>query len=98
MTSQSMRLPLTIDITKTETVETDALIDSGSAGIFIHREYAKQLGLKQIPLARPIIAQNINGTANKQGDMTQIPSKSPRCRARKRIFCSWTPMVAKSQS
>ena len=46
MTSQSIHIPLTIDLSKTEIIETLALIDSGAGGIFIHTDYAKQLGLK----------------------------------------------------
>ena len=70
MTSQSIRIPLTIDLSKTEIIETLALIDSGAGGIFIHTDYAEQLGLKQIPLDKSITAQNIDGTSNKRGLMT----------------------------
>ena len=51
-----MRLPLTIEISGTETVETNALLDSGAGGVFINEEYAKQLGLRMMPLPKPIIA------------------------------------------
>ena len=70
MTSQSIRIPLTIDLSKTEIIETLALIDSGAGGIFIHTDYAKQLGLKRIPLDKSITARNVDGTPNKRGLMT----------------------------
>ena len=64
MTSQSICIPLTIDLSKTE------IIDSGAGGIFIHTDYAEQLGLKQIPIDKSITARNIDGTPNKRGLMT----------------------------
>ena len=65
-----MQLPLTIEISGMETIETNALLDSGAGGVFINEEYARQLGLRMIPLPKPIIAQNVDGTPNKQGEMT----------------------------
>ena len=70
MTSQSICILLTIDLSKIEIIETLALIDSGAGGIFIHTDYIKQLGLKQISLDKSITAQNIDGTPNKRGLMT----------------------------
>ena len=70
MMSQSICIPLTIDLSKTEIIETLALIDSGAGGIFIHTDYAEQLGLKQIPLDKSITARNVDGTPNKRGLMT----------------------------
>ena len=70
MMSQSICIPLTIDLSKTETIETLALINSGAGGIFIHTDYAEQLELKRIPLDKSITAWNINGTPNKRGLMT----------------------------
>src|ERR1700733_15331770 len=70
MTSQSMQLPLTIEISGTETIETNALLDSGAGGVFINAEYARQLGLRMIPLPKPIITRNVDDTPNKRGEMT----------------------------
>jgi hypothetical protein len=57
---------LTIDISGTETVETNALIVSGAGGIFINEEYARQLKLKKLPLKKPIIARNIDNHKEKR--------------------------------
>ena len=70
MTSQFICIPLTIDLSKTEIIETLALINSGAGGIFIHTNYAEQLGLNQIPLDKSITTRNIDGTPNKRGLMT----------------------------
>ena len=70
MTSQSIHIPLTIDLSKTEIIETLALINSGAGGIFIHTDYAEQLGLKQIPLNKSITARNVDGTPDKRGLIT----------------------------
>ena len=70
MTSQSIHILLTIDLSKTEIIETLALINSGAGGIFIHTDYAEQLGLKQIPFDKSITAWNIDRTSNKRGLIT----------------------------
>ena len=56
MMSQSIHIPLTIDLSKTEIIKTLALINSGAGGIFIHTDYSEQLGLRQIPLNKSITA------------------------------------------
>ena len=70
MTSQSIHIPLTINLSKTEIIETPALINSGAGGIFIHTHYAKQLGLKWIPLDKSITTRNVDRTPNKRRLMT----------------------------
>ena len=56
MSSQSICIPLTIDLSKTVIIVTLALIYAGAGAIFIHTDYAKQLGLKRIPLDKSITA------------------------------------------
>ena len=51
-------------------VETLALLDSGAGGVFIDREYQRRLKIPTIPLQRPILVHNVDGTANKKGVIT----------------------------
>ena len=64
-------MPISIaNLSKNETVETLALIDSGAGGKFINREYAELLGLPTQKLNRPVTARNVDGTVNKAGTIT----------------------------
>ena len=62
----SLSIPLKIK-TESETVETNALIDSGAGGEFIDQNYAKTLNLPLKTLDKPIPAINVDGTLNKKG-------------------------------
>ena len=53
--------------TKTETVETHALLDSRAGGEFINQNYAKTLNQPLKTLDKQIPAINIDGTLNKKG-------------------------------
>ena len=64
--ANTISLPITIK-NEYQSVETLALIDSGAGGQFIHRDYAKQLGLSTRPLEKAIMARNVDGTTNKTG-------------------------------
>ena len=46
------------------------LIDSGATANFLNQRVVKQLGFKPKKLARPIPVKNINGTPNKDGQLT----------------------------
>ena len=46
------------------------LIDSGATANFLDRRVAKQLGFKPKKLERPVPVKNINGTPNKDGQLT----------------------------
>ena len=52
---------------ESETVETNALLDSGAGGEFIDQNYAKTLNLPLETLNKPIPAINVDGTLNKKG-------------------------------
>ena len=62
----SLTIPLKIK-TKKETIETNALLDSGAGGEFIDQNYAKTLNLPLKTLGKPIPAINVDGTLNKKG-------------------------------
>ena len=62
----SLTLPLKIK-TEEETVETNALLDSGAGGEFIDENYTKTLDLSLKTLDKPIPAINVDGTLNKKG-------------------------------
>ena len=53
-----------------EPLHTQALLDSGAAGIFIDQSFAKLHNLPQIPLRTPILVRNVDGTPNKKGTIT----------------------------
>ena len=56
---------------KDESIETIAFIDYRVEGTFIHKELIKQHQLLIYALNRPIIAQNIDNTINKEGVITR---------------------------
>ena len=62
MTANTISLPILIKKSESENIETLALIDSGAGGKFINLKYAKQLGLPILPLKKPIMAWNMDGT------------------------------------
>ena len=61
-----MTIPLKIK-TEEETVEMNALLDSGSGGKFIDQNYAKTLNLPLKTLDKPIPTINVDRTLNKKG-------------------------------
>ena len=78
MNEQSMRLLIHIAKDEKETVETEALLDSGAGGIFIDRDFAIQNDLPLDTLPRMMKAQNIDGTPNKKGMITRWPATEAR--------------------
>ena len=66
-----MRIPVTVD----RTVETLALIDSGAGGTFIDETFARNHNLPLTRLINPIPVYNVDGTRNKQGEITQYAWK-----------------------
>ena len=63
--SNSLSIPISIELAERETVETMGLIDSGAGGKFINQNYVKKIGLETKKLNKPIIARNVDGTENK---------------------------------
>ena len=59
--SNSISLPITIEIRENETVETLGLIDSGAGGQFIDQEYVEEMKLKTSLLEKPLLARNVDG-------------------------------------
>ena len=70
--SNSISLPITIEIRENETVETLGLIDIGAGGQFIDQEYVEEMKLKTSLLEKPHLARNVDGTKNKQGKITSF--------------------------
>lgn len=57
-------------------VGTQALFDTGADGSFVNRRFINKHGIKQQALGRPITVQNVDGTKNKDGQITstvQLP-------------------------
>jgi Retroviral aspartyl protease len=52
---------------KNEPIKTRALVDSGTGGTFMDQNYAWKQGFNLTKLEYPIMAQNVDGTENKQG-------------------------------
>ena len=69
-TGNSISLPISItNLSKNETVETLALVDSGAGGRFINRKYAELLELPTQKLNKPVIARNVDGTITSYVDL-----------------------------
>jgi hypothetical protein len=52
---------------KNKPIETQPLVDSGAGGIFMDQNYAWKHRFNLTKLEYPIMAQNVDGTENKQG-------------------------------
>ena len=48
----------------------EALVDTGATHNFLSPEFAKQYALQPLPLQRPRVICNVNGTTNKGGEIT----------------------------
>jgi len=67
-TRQTMTLPIILHV-KGRKVETIALVDSGAAGIFIDRSFAKENKLELVPTPKRIAVYNVDGTENQDGSI-----------------------------
>ena len=75
--STSLRLKVEIETTATDTAEKKsitALLDSGSTGKCIDRDYAKSCRFNLVKLAQPIQVYNVDGTPNKAGSIMEVVS------------------------
>ena len=73
----STSLRLKVEIETTDTVErksVTALLDSGSTGKCIDRDYAKSCWFNLVKLAQPIPVYNVDRTPNKAGLITEVVS------------------------
>ena len=70
--SNSLSIPISIETEDNIIIETLGLIDSGAGEQFIDQDYADKIGLKTQPLAKPLLAQNIDGMKNKLGQITSF--------------------------
>ena len=65
------------------TIEVEALLDSGATGCFIDKSWALDRRLRLSKLVKPVPVLNVDGTRNQEGDITHyisgllIPSKPP---------------------
>ena len=53
-----------------ETVDLEALLDSGAGGLFIDETFVKQNDFTLHELSEPLNAYNVDGTLNKKGTIT----------------------------
>ena len=73
--STSLRLKVEIETTDTaERKSVTALLDSGSTGECINRDYAKSCWFNLVKLEQLIPVYNVDGTPNKAGSITEVVS------------------------
>ena len=53
-----------------EEVTVDALLNSRATGLFMNKEFVEKNGFKIERLERPVKVMNVDGTHNKEGDIT----------------------------
>ena len=73
----STSLKLKVEIETTDTAERKSittLLDSGSTGECIDRDYAKSCQFNLVKLAQPIPVYNIDGTPNEAGSIMEVVS------------------------
>ena len=66
---------LKIELQATDTGEVKsvkALLDSGATGMFIDQGYVKTHKLSTIPLSKPILVRNVDGTPNEGGSIKEV--------------------------
>ena len=68
--AKSLRIPITIHVGE-KTVIINALIDSGAEGIFINSSLIKNHQLPTQKYKKPILARNVDGTLNKEAQITE---------------------------
>ena len=61
---------MTVHFLHTGDTTADALVDTGATHNFLSSEFAKQYSLQPLPLQHPHIIRNVDGTANKGGEIT----------------------------
>ena len=66
----SIRIPVTIYI-KEKPIFLRALIDSGAEGVFINSQIINRYEIPQQPLLNPIKIRNVDGTLNKEKEISQ---------------------------
>ena len=73
MNSNSLKLRVEIQTTDTQEIKSgNALLDCGATGLFIDANYVKEQGLNTRTLTRPIPVNNVDGTANEAGPITEV--------------------------
>ena len=73
-TSTSLKLKVEIETTDTAEKSVTTLLDSGSTGECIDRDYVKSCWFNLVKLAQPIPVYNIDGTPNEAGLITEVVS------------------------
>ena len=64
--SKSILIPMAFKHnTEMKLIKSEALLDSGTGGIFIDQHYVRKLGLEPKTLETPMKAKNVDGTINK---------------------------------
>jgi len=69
--NKSISIPIALEQSEQETVETSALIDSGAGGQFINQNFVQKHQLPTRNLEQPITAYNVDGTLNKKGTISK---------------------------
>ena len=73
MGTQSMRMIIPIESKTTKenkTVDIPVLLDTGSGGNFMNKNYAKWNNIILYPLDKPILPRNVDGSLNQEGKIT----------------------------
>lgn len=69
MEMQAMKIPIRLKTEANAGAQVKALIDSRAQERFIDRRTVRTLGLREIPLSRPISVYNVDGTPNQLGNI-----------------------------
>src|SRR5258708_30391255 len=68
--SLNVQVELT-SLTSLASVSTSALLDSRATGMFINWSFVQKHQLETIPLPQPVLAHNVDGSANQNGSVTE---------------------------
>jgi len=64
-----MCIPISIESVRNKNAEAKALIDSGAASYFIDWGFVRKNLIPTYPILKPILVRNVDGTANKSGNI-----------------------------
>lgn len=86
-----MCLPVNIR-SRTQTVPTTALIDSGAEGQFIDSDFVKKHDIPTLPLPQPIPVRNVDFSPNHSGPITHCAWRNIFCEGKR----TWTKLLVTS--
>src|SRR5258708_7750826 len=64
-------LNVQIELTSLASVSTSTLLDSGATGMLINQSFVQKHQLETIPLPQPVLAHNVDSSANENGSVME---------------------------